>query len=137
MEHSMYHVVLRTSALTLAFVLMFVSGLISPVTKELSQQTERYLASAVGMYAAVEPNGLNEVTAALTARDSELDAREAALAERELAIGLTDEAVSADYTTYILSVILFVLLVLIVTNYVLDFVRSRPRVVRQAYGQVA
>jgi hypothetical protein len=137
MQDSMYHSVLRTSALTLALMLMFMSGLVSPVTKHLSTQTERYLASAVGIYAAVEPNGINEVTAALTAKESELRDREALLRERELSLGLGDTtAATNDYTTYVLSVILFVLLVLIVTNYVLDYVRARRVATVPAYGRM-
>ena len=138
MQGSMYHSVLRTSALTLALILVFVSGVVTPVTQQLSQQTERFLASAVGIYASVEPNGLNEVTAALTAKETSLAAREAAITERELSLGLNKGQVEGEYTTYILSVILFILLVLIVTNYLLDFLRSRPKkVVTAKYGQVA
>jgi len=134
----MYHSVLRTSALTLALILVFVSGVVTPVTQQLSQQTERFLASAVGIYASVEPNGLNEVTAALTAKETSLAAREAAITERELSLGLNKDQVEGEYTTYILSVILFILLVLIVTNYLLDYLRSRPKkVVTAKYGQVA
>ncbi len=131
MQHSMYHIVLRTSALTLSLVLLFVSGVVSPLTKQLSIQTEQYLASAVGASASVTPNGINEVTAALTARET-------ALRERELALGLnTDAAPSNDYTVYILSVILFILLVLIVMNYVLDFMRAANVGNRERYGKVA
>jgi len=138
MQGSMYHSVLRTSALTLALILVFVSGVVTPVTQQLSQQTERFLASAVGIYASVEPNGLNEVTAALTAKETSLAAREAAITERELSLGLNKGQVEGEYTTYILSVILFILLVLIVTNYLLDYLRSRPKkVVTAKYGQVA
>ncbi len=138
MQGSMYHSVLRTSALTLALILVFVSGVVTPVTQQLSQQTERFLASAVGIYASVEPNGLNEVTAALTAKETSLAAREAAITERELSLGLNKDQVEGEYTTYILSVILFILLVLIVTNYLLDYLRSRPKkVVTAKYGQVA
>ena len=88
MEQSIYHSILRTSALSLSLALLFVSGVVSPVTKELSQNTTTYVASAIGMYAAVEPNGINEVTAALTQKETELDAREAALRERELSVGV-------------------------------------------------
>lgn len=132
----MYHIVLRTSALTLALILLFVSGVVSPLTKQLASQTEQYLASAVGMYASVEPNEFNQITAALTARETDLNAREAALKERELSTGLSDTA-TADYTTYILSVILFILLVLIVLNYVLDFIRATRKTSVKSYGQVA
>ncbi len=129
MEQSIYHSILRTSALSLSLALLFVSGVISPVTKELSQNTTTYVASAIGMYAAVEPNGINEVTAALTQKETELDAREAALRERELSVsvgGVASE--SPDYATFILSVVVFILLVLMVVNYVLDYLRATPAV---------
>lgn len=137
MQDSLYHIVLRTSALTLSLVLLFVSGVISPVTQQLTKDTERYLATAVGMYATVPPNGINEVTAALTARDAELAAREAAIAERELSLGLNDGSPTDDYTTFILSIIVFILLVLIVTNYVLDYVRAAKANNRRSYGTMA
>lgn len=131
----MYHLVLRTSALTLALVLLFVSGIVSPLTKQLSIQTEQYLASVVGASASVTPNGLNEVTAALTARETNLHERENALRERELSLGLQNGgAPSNDYTVYILSVILFILLVLIVMNYILDFMRNQSPVTTSRYG---
>lgn len=128
MNNSFYHSLLRTSALTLSLVLLFVSGVISPVTRTLSEHTTNYLASAVGMYAAVEPNGINEVTAALTAKENALNEREAALAEREIAVGVGGGVTAAqpDYATYILSIIVFILLVLMVINYVLDYLRATP-----------
>jgi large-conductance mechanosensitive channel len=138
MQDSLYHIVLRTSALTLSLVLLFVSGIISPVTQQISKDTERYLATAIGMYAAVEPNGLNEMTAALTERDTALSVREAAIAERELALGLNEGApATADYTTFILSVIVFILLVLIVLNYVMDYVRAAKITPSRPYGRMA
>ena len=97
------------------------------VITQLSQHTVVYMASAVGMYAAVEPNGVNEITAALTAKETELDAREAALSERELNVGVAGSGSSSpDYATFILSVIVFILLVLMVLNYVLDYLRANP-----------
>lgn len=134
MQHSLYHTILRTSALTLAFVLLFQSGTLSPLTHELSEQTERYLANAIGMYAAVPPNEFNQITAALTAKENELASREATLHERELAVGINDDGSqpTPDYTTFILSSILFILLVLIVINYILDY--RRGRLGRLTYG---
>ncbi len=138
MQDSIYHIVLRTSALTLSLVLLFVSGIVSPITQQVTKDTELYLANAIGMYASVEPNGLNEMTAALTERNTELAAREAAIAERELALGLnSNNPANEDYTTFILSVIVFILLVLIVLNYVMDYVRSVKMPNRRAYGTLA
>ena len=88
MQDSSYHTLLRISALTLALVLLFDSGLLSPVSKQLSQNTQQYLANAVGVGASVEPTELNSLTLQLTQRNQELDAREAALSEREISVGL-------------------------------------------------
>jgi hypothetical protein len=80
------------------------------------------------MSASVTPTELNQYTAALTQKQRELEAREAALTEREIAVDIsTGGTVNSDTTTYILASILFILLVLIVLNYVLDYLRSRER----------
>lgn len=116
---------LRTSALTLAIILLFESGVVSPITKQLSHNAGDYVATAIGVNAAVVPTEINSITAELTQKRQELAAREAAIAEREIAVNLNDESGNDDMTTYILSVILFILLTLIVLNYILDFMRSR------------
>lgn len=124
MEHTFYHSLLRISSLTLAFVLIFESGVLSSHTKELAQGTHEYLANAISMQATVAPTDLNQMTAELTAQKNQLAEREAALAERELAIGLSAETNdSSETTTLILSIILFILLVLILLNYTLDYLR--------------
>lgn len=130
LQHSAYHSVLRIAAATLALTLVFVSGLISPITQELTLTTESYLATAVGASAAVEPTDLNTVTAALTEQQTALDQRAAELTERELALGLTAGdrdrlGWQAEYTTLVNSVLLFIVLVLLVLNYVLDFSHRR------------
>lgn len=121
----MYHAFLRTSALTLALVLLFVSGIVSPVTKELSANAGSYVANAIGVKASVFPTELNTITAELTARERDLAAREAALSEREIAVDLTTSGEANNTAIYILSGILFILLVLILLNYVLDYLRRR------------
>lgn len=119
-KQSMYHRVLRVAALTCALVLLFESGLVHNSTALLSQNTHQYLANAVGIGATVEPTELNMVTAELTAAKMEL-AR-----EREINVGLAGGQ-SSDRAIYILSGILFILLVLIVLNYTLDFLRYREQ----------
>ena len=127
MKNSMYHVLLRVSALTMSLVLLFVSGIVSPVTKQLSENTGQYLANVIGVGASVAPNEYNVITARLTEQEQALKAREAALFEREIAVNLNTETTSgSDRTTFLLSGILFILLVLIVLNYVLDYIRKRP-----------
>lgn len=131
MEQSLYHILLRTSALTLSLVLLFVSGVFSPVTQQLSQDTGMYLASTIGIQASVPVTEINTLSAQLEQRNVELS-------QREVAVTLKENESSTDTTTFILSVVLFVLLVLIILNYVLDFMRGREvRKTPQTYEQVA
>ncbi len=125
-KDSMYHRVLRVCAVVAALVLLFESGLVHHSTALLSSNTHRYLANAVGVGASIEPTELNTLTAELTAQKRALEDREAALREREIAVDLGGSA-SNDQATYVLASILFILLVLIVLNYVLDFLRARQK----------
>lgn len=127
MQHTLYHSLLRITSVVVAFVLVFDSGLLSPATKELSRATQNYLANVVSVTATVNPNELNQITAELTKQKTALEEREQALEEREVAIARNSSGDSAtnDYSTYILSTILFILLVLIVLNYGLDYARMR------------
>lgn len=109
----------------LAFMLVFDSGLISESTARLSNGTQAYLATAIGVGASVQSTPLNEFTAELTSRQRELDAREAALREREIEVTLNNGIAGNDYSTYILASILFILLLLILLNYTLDYLRIR------------
>ena len=132
-QDTTYHRVLRVTAVVFALVLLFESGLVSESTERLALQTNMYLANAVGMYASVAPTELNTYTAELTKRERELDNREAALREREIAIGLSaDDAPNTDTATYVLASILFILLVLILLNYILDYLRAREAEEMQA-----
>lgn len=118
MTNSMYHKLLRVSALTLSLVLLFVSGIFSPVTKQLSNNTGTYVATAIGINASVLPTDVNTLSAQLQQREKELS-------EREIAVSLKESSPTSDMPTFILSVLLFILLVLIVLNYVLDFMRGK------------
>ena len=116
---------LRISLIVGALILVFDAGLFSPVTKELSDQTYSYLASVgAGMFASIPPNEINTLTAELSAQQRNLDAREAALEEREIAARsfATD---TPDYSLYIISTILFIITVLLVLNYAMDWARVR------------
>lgn len=123
----MYHRVLRVFSLVVAFVLLFESGLISDSTARISSNTHMYLANAVGVGATVTPTELNQYTAALTQKEQELLARETALRDREIAVNLSTESSDNDRAVYVLASILFILLVLIVLNYTLDYLRIRER----------
>lgn len=119
MTDTIYHKLLRVSALSFALVLLFVSGIFSPVTKQLSVHTGAYIATAIGINAAVLPTDVNTLSAQLQKRDQELT-------EREIAVNLKESQQSTgDTTTFVLSVLLFILLTLIILNYVLDFIRGR------------
>ena len=132
LQTSAYHRILRIAAVVFAVVLVFQSGLVSDSTAKVARGTSAYIATAVGMSVGVKPTELNQYTAALTKKEQELAAREAALQERELEIGLSTDGQAQDSSTYILASILFILLVLIILNYTLDFLRSRETLHEQA-----
>lgn len=125
LQFSLYHTLLRISLVVGAFVLVFQSGVVSNTTALLAQNTQSYLANAVGVSVGVVPTDLNQITAALTEQKQQLDAREATLREREITVGLNGVGVQADRTTFILSAMLFMLLCLIILNYALDFIRLK------------
>ena len=120
-----YHRVLRVMSVVCAVVLLFESGIISPITRQLSVETHQYLANAVGVGASVDPTELNSLTSELTKQKLALQAREQQIAEREIEIGLAAGASANQTSTYVLSGVLFILLVLIILNYTLDYLRAR------------
>ena len=126
---SVYHVFLRTSALTIALVLLFVSGVISPITKEISGNTRLYLANTISMQASVQTNEFNTLNKQLTDRTLELEAREVAVTLKE------QKNEMFDISTFTLSIILFVVLVLLILNYVLDYMRSRDKKMRYVQNE--
>lgn len=125
LQDSMYHRLLRVSAVVCALVLMFESGLINESTSQMALSTRVYLANAVGASASVDPTELNTMTAELTSQKKQLDEREASLKEREIEVELNSNGTQTQTVTYVLASILFVLLILIILNYVLDFVRAK------------
>ncbi len=139
MKDSLYHSLLRIASLTVALVLLFESGLVNPVTKQMSLVTHDYLSAAVGVGASVQPTELNTMTARLAQIETDLKEREAALQEREIAVDInygTAAEKNSDLPVYILSVILFILLALILLNYWLDYVRRHP-VQKKSHEQTA
>ncbi len=125
LESGAYHKTLRVSAVVLAAVLLFESGFFSPVTAQLSQRTEQYLASAVGITVGVPENGVNQLTTRIAELEAQVVDQSTQLRERDLNTGLGGSFAPGQTTTYLLSGILFILLLLIVLNYVLDFYRTR------------
>jgi hypothetical protein len=121
MQSSLYESLLRVSLLTTAIVLVFDSGLVSPVTKHLSDNTVLYLAQTASVVAQVEKNEVNTLSEELRKRDEELDEREAQL--RTIEARIYGDGETVDYSTYVLSLILLILTVLVLMNYVLDWKR--------------
>lgn len=139
LQYSTYHALLRVSAVVMTCVLVFQSGLIVPATEQLAHNTSQYLANAIGVKASITPTDVNTYSAQLSEFERELDEREALIAAREIEIGIdAGEAPATDTTTFLLSIILFILVVLIVLNYALDYLRSRPQTpIQQATDELA
>ena len=132
----MYHRVLRTSVVVCALILVFESGIVSKSTVALSVNTHQYLAQAVGMSASVEPTELNSITAELTKQKLLLDKREAAVTEREIQVNVREASDPNTTAVYVLSVIVFILLLLIITNYILDYLRARELAEKRTFKPV-
>ncbi len=122
LEFSVYHSVLRVALCVCACLVAFDSGLLNESTKALSTGAQNYIASAVGVRVGVAENDVNILTKRITELESEL-----AQKERDIAVRLNTDSNSPsfDTSTFVLSLILFILLVLIVLNYILDYVRLR------------
>lgn len=129
MQVNRYRSFLRVSMLVMTMVLVFDGGFLFPITKQLSDNTILYLASVgagVGATATVPVNEINTLSAQLREQKDALDAREAALHEREIATRDFGTPGETDYSTYIISAILFLLTVLLILNYAMDWARVRP-----------
>lgn len=121
LENTLYHSFLRIAICVLAVALVFDSGLLLKSTANISNQTQNYLASAVGVKVGVAPNEVNQLTGRITELETEL------AKERQISVNVGGDGSSApDNSTFILSALLFIMLVLIVLNYALDYLRSRP-----------
>lgn len=124
MEYSLYHKLLRISSVVLAAALVFQSGMFSNATALMSLQTQTYLANSVGVFVGVAPTELNTITAGLTAKELALDAREKNIKQREIDVGIDGGAETRDMTTFVLGLVLFIVVLLLVLNYALDYLRS-------------
>ena len=126
MYHSRTRSILRVSMILAAFILVFDGGFLSPITEQLSNTTYTYLAAAgASMSASVPENEFNTLTADIAAEQLRLAAREQALNEREIAARTYENESSTDYSTYVLSLLLFIIVVLLMLNYVMDWQRAR------------
>ena len=122
MKNSLYHSFLKIAVCVFAFVLVFDGGLALPATESMSSLTQQHLASVVGVTLGVAPNEMNQLTTRITELETELEAK-----ERLIAVNLqnTNSDGSLDVSTFVLSIIVFILLVLIVLNYALDYIRQK------------
>jgi hypothetical protein len=136
MEFTFYHKLLRVSAVVLAAALVFQAGLLSNTTAIMATQTQSYLANAVGVFVGVEPTELNTIPAGLTEQRLALDARENELRQREIAVGIERGGVTQDMTTFIMGLVLFIVVLLLVLNYSLDYLRYRENQSKQQGGSV-
>jgi hypothetical protein len=127
MEYTTYHKLLRVSLAVSVCVLLFQSGAIYPITATLTTETAQYMANAVGVSVGVVPTELNQITADLTAREVALAAREKDVQAREISVGIAPGGalLSQRTMTFVIASVLFILLVLVVLNYILDFLRAR------------
>jgi hypothetical protein len=130
MEFTVYHKLLRISAVVLAIALVFQSGMASNTTALMTLQTQSYLANSVGVFVGVEPTELNTITAGLTAKELALDAREQSLNQREIDVGLNGGGATRDVTTFVMGLVLFIVVLLLVLNYALDYLRYRENKMR-------
>lgn len=126
----MYHKLLRISAVVLAIALVFQSGMASNTTALMALQTQSYLANSVGVFVGVEPTEINTITAGLTAKELALDAREQALNQREIDVGINGGGATRDMTTFVMGLVLFIVVLLLVLNYSLDYLRYRENKMR-------
>lgn len=125
LEQTLYHSFLKVAACVLAFVLVFDSGLLFSGTAEISNLAQQHVANVVGVSVGVAPNEVNQLTARITELETELETKERLIA---VDVRQKESVGGIDTSTFILSIILFILLVLIVLNYVLDFLRMRKAV---------
>ena len=126
----LYRSILRVSLVVTACVLVFQSGLVSERTAVLYSQTAHNLSAMVSMSASVAPTEYNSITAELTKQQQLLASREEQIAQREIELGLSagqDTTGVSQTTTYLLAGILLIQLVLLVLNYLLDYLRARER----------
>jgi len=125
LEFSTYHKILRISSVVCASVLLFQAGLISQTTATLATHTQLYLASVVGVTAGSYPAETNQTAIELTQKNTEQFFNEEASRQNKVTVSFnSDTDTVQDQSTFILAALLFIILILIVLNYSLEFFRS-------------
>ncbi len=134
----LYRSLLRVSVVVTAIVLLFQSGLVDDRTTVVFLDATENLQAMVGLSMSVAPTEITLFTAELTKRQQLLNAREETIASRENELGLTGGSTqnNTETTTYILAAILLIQLILLILNYLLDYVRSRENQVNPIDGPV-
>ncbi len=128
LSNTTYHSLLRISGAVLAFVLLMDSGLLNSMTSDLSSRAGYYVANSVGVSVGVAPTELNQLTSALTEYEQQLQQRESKIRDREIEIGLSSgESVGVNRSTFVIATLLFIILILIILNYFLDYLRAREQ----------
>ena len=99
------------------------AGILSLYTSGVGGGMVRQLGSVVGIYAGVEPNEYNLLAQQLEEKRKELDARENQIAQQE---ELIKESVVSDKASIVYATAIgFLLLVLVILNFYLDWKRNR------------
>jgi len=115
-KFSTYHKILRICSAVLACVLLFQAGLVSQTTATLATHTQLYLASAVAVTTS-------------TSAISEVSFEQ--LEESSVFNDVSNEV--QDRSTFILSATLLIILLLIVLNYSLEYIRANTPTVSKIY----
>lgn len=116
---SWYHSGLRVALVVVAVMVVFESGIISGVTKDISAVAERQLAMVVG----VAPKNTDST---ITMPGVENEGLKVASLKPDInRLPKTEIETTYDRTTYVLSTGLFILLLLTILNYVLDYLHRK------------
>ena len=83
------------------------------------------LGAQVGVSVGVEPTEWSQVAQEVEEKQKELEARELAIVEKEQELAL-DGALSSRYLEYYITAMAFILLLLVLLNFYLDYRRGRP-----------
>ena len=127
MKASNYHRLLRISLLVSAIALVFESGLINQSTSYIAKGTHVYLANVINSPSQTVETKNNLYAIESSNEDKQSAALQEAAKEREVGPQASTEIIYNNRATYTLSIVVFMLLVLIILNYALDYIRSRRR----------
>jgi hypothetical protein len=112
---SWYHSVLRISVLIFAIALVFESGLFNPVTRSLTHTAGQQFASVI--IGSADNAAYDEEVTTLT--ETQINVTTPAID--------TSSAQPLSKSTFLLSVVVFIFLLLIVLNYILAHLRGKER----------